>query len=465
MVSPMNFAKLLFLPLFLLISFFITGCTLSTYEKPPTLMPRATPLPPPTLGYATLDSSQFSSQVVVSTATPSFEIELYTLMNQVEADRLFVHIDTLQNFGTRHVNSSYTMPDHGIGAAYNYILGQFQSIQQRSSGRLVVTNQDFSLNWGGIRSTPKNIIAILNGTEPGAGIIVVGAHYDSRIGNLENGTGYAPGANDNGSGIAALIEIARIMSGSEHRHRATVVFIAFSAEEEGRLGSIAFVQDYIQANNIPVIAVLNLDIIGSSTNADGSINDQQIRLFSEGPDESASRQLARAVNFITYNYHSVLEVVIQEVDDRSGSYGDHLSFSQAGYAAVRFTEMNEEPQRRHTERDTIDDIQAGYLVKATQTILTVVVVLTDGPRPPHNMTLRDNGDGTKRLVWENSLDAVSYIVALRPPTSLVYQQFTVTHNLVDWDGFSTERFNAVAVVPVDASGLMGPPSPEYIIGP
>jgi len=386
-------------------------------------------------------------------------------MNQVESDRLIVHVDTLQNFETRHVNSSYTASDQGIGAAYNYIVGQFQSIQQQSSGQLVVTTQNFSLNWGGIRSTPKNIVAILNGTEPGAGVIVVGAHYDSRIGNLENGTGYAPGANDNGSGIAALIEIARIMSLSDHHHRATVVFIAFSAEEEGRLGSIAFVRDYIQALNIPVTAVINLDIIGSSTNSDGSINDQQIRLFSEGPDESGSRQLARAVNFITYNYHSDLEVVIQESDDRSGSYGDHLSFSQAGYPAVRFTEMNEEPQRRHTERDTIDDIQVGYLVRATRTILTVVVVLTDGPRPPHNMTLRDNGDGTKRLVWENSLDTANYIVALRPPGSLVYQQFSVTGNLVDWEGFVPERFSAVAIVPIDASGLMGPPSPEYVIAP
>jgi bacterial leucyl aminopeptidase len=441
------------------------ACNLTSSSVPPTLVPRATALPPPTIGYATIDPTQLSIQEPVATTTPAFEVELYTLMNQVESDRLIVHIDTLQNFETRHVNSSYTDADQGIGAAYNYIVGQFQSIQRQSSGRLVVTTQDFSLNWGGIRSTPKNILAILNGTEPGAGVIVVGAHYDSRIGNLEDGTGYAPGANDNGSGIAALIEIARIMSLSNHSHRATVIFIAFSAEEEGRLGSIAFVRDYIQKSNIPVTAVVNLDIIGSSTNSDGSINDHQIRLFSEGPDESASRQLARAVNFITYNYDCDLEVVIQEVDDRSGSYGDHLSFSQAGYAAVRFTEMNEEPQRRHTERDTIDDVQAGYLVKATRTILTVVVVLTDGPRPPSNMTLRDNGDGTRRLVWEQSLDAVNYIVALRPPGSLVYQQFTVTQNMADWDGFVPERFSAVAVVPIDASGLMGPPSPEYAIGP
>lgn len=451
--------------LILLFVLLLTGCNFVDDDAPPTLAPRMTQSPLPTIGYATLDSSEISSVGTVATVQPTFNAEFYRLISQVESARLMNHVATFQSFETRHVNSSYTTPGLGIGAAHDYIFNEFQSIEQLSGGTFTVTSHSFSLTWGGVRSIPKNIIGILNGTEPGAGVIVVGAHYDSRGGDLDDGTGYAPGANDNGSGVAALIEMARIMSASQHIHRSSVVFVAFSAEEQGRLGSIAFVRDYLQTYDIPVIAVLNLDIIGSSTNTDGSVNDSQIRLFSEGPDGSPSRQLARAINFIAFNYNADLEIVIQEADDRVGSYGDHISFSQLGYAAVRFTEMNEEPQRRHTDRDTIDDMQASYLVRATRTILTVLVALTDGPRPPRNITLRDNGDGTKRLVWESSLYAASYIVTLHSPNFLYYQQFETTGNFVDWDGFDPKRYISFAIASKENSGFMGPPSPEYLILP
>ncbi len=440
----------------------LPACTLATpNETPPSLVPRVTDTLLPTIGYATLRPDELPTQA----ATPlhSSHDELLALLSEVESDRLIIHVDALQNFYTRNINAISSSLNRGINAAFVYIQSQFQTIQTHSQGRFITTEQAFSVTWNGIRSTPKNIIGIIPGIESGAGVIVIGAHYDSRNADPKDATHYAPGANDNGSGVAALIELARILSARQHR--ATILFVAFSAEEEGRLGSIAVVKDYFQAQHIDVTAMLDLDIIGSSTDGQGRVNNKQIRLFSEGPDGSPSRQLSRSINLIGLDYMPGMEIVIQESDDRTGSYGDHLSFSAAGYAAVRFTEMNEEPQRRHTERDTIDDVQADYLVSSTQTILTVVTVLADGPQPPRNMTLRDNGDGTRKLVWEPMPNATSYVVAIRPPGLAAYQQFEVRDNFVDWAGFVPERTVALAIASKDASGLIGSFSAEYLITP
>jgi bacterial leucyl aminopeptidase len=436
------------------------ACTLTS--EPPTVAPRATDTPPAmaTLGFATLSPEEMPQQQPTQVA--SFDGEMFNLYNQVQSDRLLYHIDTMQNFHTRHILSSFEHPDQGIGAAYRYIKGQFENIQAQSQGRLFVFTHDFPVAWNGINTTGRNVVAVIQGTEVGAGVILISAHYDSRALNLDDYTGYAPGANDNASGVAAMIEIARILSARQQR--ATIMFVAFSAEEIGRIGSIAFVTDYIQRENIPLTAVINLDIIGSETGPDGSINYSQIDLFSAGPDDSSSRRLAREVNFLAFNSPLDMEIVVRDREDRAGAYGDHSSFSNRGYAAVRFTETNEELQRRHTERDTIHDIQARYMSRATQTVLTVVTSLAGGPRPPRNLSLRDQGNGVRTLVWEPVDGATSYVVALRRPGSLIYdQQFEWPTNSVDWDGFSPDRYAAVAVSARDGSGLLGPLSDEYAL--
>lgn len=439
----------------------LAACRPTPVNQPPTATPRPTDLPPPTLGYATLAPGEVTPTVAVATAIAPFDLDISSRLQQFEGDRLSFHVTVLQDFYTRHVNSSYTDADQGIGAAYLYILNQFQNIKAESQGRFVVTSQEFPLTSNGVRTNAKNVIGFIPGTEVGGGVIVIGAHYDTRVTNLDDGTSYAPGANDNGSGVAAVIELARVMS--QQQYRSSVMFVAFTAEEIGRIGSKHFVEEYIKFHNIPVTAMINLDIIGSTTNREGAVNDYQIRVFAQGPDDSPSRQLARAAQFIARKYPGTLAIDVQEAEDRTGAFSDHLSFSEAGYAAIRFTEMNEEPERRHTERDTIDDVQFGYLLKATQTIYTVAVVLADGPRPPGEMVLRDNTDGTQRLVWDAVPDAASYIVVVRPSGSAIYQEFETEMNYVDWDGF--ERFISLAIAPKDAAGEIGPPSTEYAITP
>jgi hypothetical protein len=437
------------------------ACNISSSSQPPTLVPRATETPLPTIAYATLSPAELPPQVAPRV---SADAALANLFNRVEADRLFLHIDALVNFRTRHVNSPNGVDGHGIGAAFNYIQLQFQEIAAQPGSNLYVfpSGHEFRLNWAGVETVQRNAVAFIQGNEIGAGTILLGAHYDTVSLNPEDGLAYAPGANDNGSGVAALIELARILSTS--RHKSSILFVAFSAEEVGRQGSAAFIRDYIQAQNIQLNAMISLDIIGSQTGPNGAVDDRHIFLFSAGPNESPSRQVARAIRLLGYNLMPSMEVVVHDAIDRDGRYSDHMSFSDAGYPAVRFIEALEEPNRQHTERDTLDDVHASYLTRSTQLMLAVVTAMADGPRPPKNMSLRDSGNGLRTLVWEPTAGATSYLVALRHPSSLVFdEQFEITDTSVQWDGFVASRFAGLAISARDGNGLIGAPSVEYAI--
>ncbi len=445
----------------------LLACNLTEQPAPPTLVPRATSTPPPTIGYATLAPDQYPSEATqVAPAVVQPDATLLNLMNQIDADRLFVTIDSLVAMQTRRVNSFPGSPTQGIDAAANYVLDQFNQIRAQSlQNSFSVNTQQFTINWDNTESTGTNIIGVLPGTDTGRGVVVLAAHYDSINYNFTDPNGIAPGANDDGSGMAALLEIARIMS---HRsHRATIMFIAFSAEEIQRQGSRAFVQDYLQAsgNNIDIKAMLNMDIIGSDTGPNGSINDREIRMYSAGDNNSRSRQLARALNFIATRTAPELKIVLQDSEDRAGRYSDHMSFSDAGYPAVRFVEALEEIDREHSERDTTDDIQAGYLVNATKTILACMTALADGPPPPQNIQLRQNPDGTRTLVWDKVPGAVGYFVVLRRPNSLAYNDyFPIPDTTTTWDKFTASYYTSLAIASVDDNGLVGPLSFEYAIG-
>jgi leucyl aminopeptidase len=434
------------------------ACTLSASNAPPTLMPRQTAPPIPTIGYATLAPAQLPQQASPVATPAANNPALVSMVNDVQADRLMNHVRNLSGFYTRHVNSAQNREGYGIGAAKNYILAQFEEIRTQTQGNLAVFQHDFTLQWDGVTTRQTNVVAIVSGTEPGAGTIVVGAHYDSRGNDDTDTDGYAPGANDNATGVAALLEMARIMA--QKPHRATVIFVAFSAEEVGRKGSIAFVNDYVVRNNIDVQAYINVDAIGSQTYSDGTVNDRQLRVFSQGPnDGSSSREVARLTNLIAFNYAPEMEIVVQDALDRTGRYGDHFSFEEAGYPSVRFIEMAENSSYMDTT-DTIDGINPNYFKRTTQTILTVLASMADGPQPPRNIALRDNNDGTRTLVWEDVPGASGYVVALRQPNSMIYQQFETSASSVRWDGFTSNNFSGIAVAAKDTDGLMGPLSSE-----
>lgn len=454
------------IPLIVLLAALVTlaaACNLSTNPEPPTLVPRITDTPLPTIAVATAVPIPPQSQEQISSqANPQLaKIAMNALLDQVDVDRLFIHISSLEGLGTRHVNSP-DLPNSGAAASYRYVRGQFDAIAAQSQGRFAVVDQPFAVNWAGVETIQRNVIGVISGNVTDGGIILIGAHYDS-ISIDPNDSAYpAPGANDNASGVAALIEMANILSKSQHR--ATIVFVAFAAEEVGRMGSRAFVNEYRTV--IPPNYMFNLDIIGSSTGPNGQVLDNQMRIFSAGPETSPSRQLARAVYWIDFTMTPDMQIVLQDGEDRVGRYSDHMSFTEAGFPAIRFIESLEDRGRQHTPADVIGDIQANYLRRTTQSVLAAVAVMADGLPPPRNINLRAGEGGKRTLVWEPIPGATGYKIGLRDPGSLIInREFPWNTNSVEWDGFYPQVVAGLVISTIDQNGMMGPPSAEFIVPP
>ena len=435
----------------------LLACNLGTSDNaPPTLAPLPTFTPRATLGYVAARPVVIS-EINVTAAPPSENI-VPALLEQVESDRLLAHVRSLQDFRTRHIGSSQVSPREGIGAARKYIKDQLEILSAASGGNLYTFEQGFeAFVTADEKSTQYNIVGAISGAEVNAGTIIIGAHYDSVGTPLISSEAYAPGANDNGSGVAALLEFARIMS--SRQYRATIMFVFFSAEEFNRQGSINFAA-WVQDKNIDVLGMINVDTIGNVHDRNGNRNDRQIRVFSAGPNEaSVSRKMAREANFLAYNYNLDLDLQVQDEIDRQNRYGDHFSFSELGYPAIRLINAYEE-KNNADPTDTIEFIEPEYLRDAAQTILALVKSLADGPRPPANIVLRNRDDGKRELVWEPVADAAGYIVALRPPNSLIYQQFSFEETKLAWDGFSD--YAGIAIAAKDERGVIGPLSREII---
>lgn len=472
----LRLGKVLFLALTWM-SLVAMACNLAATEEPPTLAPNPNPglpgvTPPPTLGYATLaPGEQPGSTPAVRS---QIEVELFNLLNEVDSTRMMEHIRNLEEFTTRHVNSTLTDPNSGVGAARTYLYNQFLLIQEQAPTHFSTFVHEFTAEFEGLRSVQQNIVGVLSGTESGAGTIVVGAHYDSRTDDLSDATGPAPGADDNGSGVAAVLELARILS--QYPQRATIMFVLFAAEEVGRQGSTAFARDYVAARRIDLTAMLNLDTIGSWNSSDGRVVDDRIRLFTDDSPalDSPNQQLGRVIEFIGFNHDLALTIDVLPAQDREGRYGDHFSFQAMGYPAVRFIEAVEDPRNREGA-DFRDKVEPAYLVDSTRTVLGVLWSLAGGLRPPdhRNIVLRETGtvfvntDTSRQfpqyqMVWNAVPGAVGYVLAFREEGSLIYNtQFTVDTNETIWHQFP--NFAAVAVAAIDANGLIGPPSQEVPI--
>ncbi len=439
------------------------ACNLSSSANlPPTVAPRYTDQPIATLGYSTpAPGTPLAFVTPVGTLPQPAGSALYTMLSQVESDRLMMHVTTLQGFHTRHVDSVGRTDGKGITAAAEYINEQFEQIERDSNGNFSNHGyHEFNMTWNNTKQ--RNIFGVINPIEANSQAIIVGAHYDSRTNDLRDGTSAAPGADDNGSGVAAVIELARILS--KYPSRAPIIFVLFAGEEQGRYGSIAFVRDYIQRYNIPTMVMINLDTIGSTQDNNGVVNDSEIRLFAD-PKRPGARYMAQMITFIAVNTNADLELVLQDAMDREGRFGDHQSFNDVGIPAVRLIEAHEDNRRREG-LDFVEYVEPDYLRKSTRTVLAIVASLANGPRPPEpgQIVVRDGESGVRRLVWEPVPNAVSYVVALRRPGSRTFDQlFRAYSTAYDYEGFNSAQFEALAIAAVDASGMMGPLSAEYRI--
>ncbi|WP_276485047.1 M20/M25/M40 family metallo-hydrolase [Paraflavitalea pollutisoli] len=335
----------------------------------------------------------------------------------VSADSLKSYITHLVAFGTRNTLSTQADPKRGIGAARQWVLGKFNQFAQQSGGRLTALIDTTTLPPDGRRVDAPlllgNVVATLKGTDPTDNrLFIISGHLDNMRTSVMDRIGDAPGANDDGSGVAAVLECARIMS--RQSFPATVIFIAVSGEEQGLLGA-KFMADKLKKDNKYIEAVLNNDIMGSNNSSETNIiNNTKIRVFSEGlpayeldkaaanirnlglENDGKARQLARYVKETSERYVDNLEVVLIYRNDRFLRGGDHTPYVQNGYAAVRITEMNENFYHQHQDVRVENGIQYGdlpefmdfeYLRKNTAMNLSSLANLAKSPGMPQEVKI------------------------------------------------------------------------------
>jgi hypothetical protein len=340
-----------------------------------------------------------------------------SMVSEINADSLKSHIQNLVKFGTRSTLSTTTDPKRGIGAARAWVLSRFQAFAKQSDGRM---NAKIDA-WTQPKDTRRvdtdvqmgNVMATLKGTDPTDDrIFLVSGHIDSRVSNVMNRTDDAPGANDDGSGTAAVIELARVMA--KAKFPATVIFLVVSGEEQGLLGAEHLAnQAFEERWNIE--GILNNDIMGSNNSNETTIIDNtRVRIFSEGlpffeldkkatsirnfgqENDGKARTLARYTKEIGERYVDNLEVVMVYRNDRFLRGGDHTPFVQKGFPAVRITEMNENYEHQHQDLRTEKGIRYGdlaefmdfeYLRKNTAMNLATLSNLAKAPSTVQNLTI------------------------------------------------------------------------------
>jgi len=297
---------------------------------------------------------------------PATDKGLRDLLSQVDPARIQATIAKLVSFGTRHTASSQTDPVRGIGAATNWVFGQMQAIAATSSGRMTVQKQTFTQSPTATLPVPTpitNVIATLQGTASPERFYVVTGHLDSRVTDILNFTDDAPGADDDGSGVAVALELARLFA--THQFPGTLVFATVAGEEEGLFGS-AFMAAQMKAAGADVQGMFSNDIVGASQAWDGTKPDpHSLRLFVEGiptaatandiglmqsvggENDGVTHQLARFVTDVAPFSLTGINIRVIWRRDRYLRGSDHISFQRQGYPAARFTEPRENFDHEH----------------------------------------------------------------------------------------------------------------------
>jgi len=354
--------------------------------------------------------------------------------------RLKVSVEKLVSFGTRHTLSSATDPKRGIGAARNWGAAEFARIARDCGGCLSVSR--ISDRFEGPRAPAgvivENVLAIQKGTGDPAHVIMIAGHIDSRVTDPMDFTSDAPGANDDGSGTALVLEAARLLS--KHQHRATIVYALLSGEEQGLWGG-KLLAKHAQDQNWQVAAMLNNDIVGGTHGTDGTIVNNRVRVFSEGirasedlaaqlirrgiggEDDGPSRALAKAAKRAAEQAPVIgLEVLAVRRPDRFRRGGDHLPSLELGYPAIRFTVGIEDYDHQHqdlrTENgrkygDTIDEMDFPYLARVTALNVALVRELADAPPAPASVSIDGAVSSDTTISWTAVKDAAAYRIHWR----------------------------------------------------
>jgi hypothetical protein len=382
--------------------------------------------------------------------------ELRALLRQVDPGRIHATVLRLTQFGTRHTASSQTDPVRGIGAATNWVFQQMQASAAASSGRMTVQKQTFVQpvsNRIPVPTTITNVIATLKGTASPERFYVITGHLDSRVTDVLNFTTDAPGADDDGSGVAVVLELARVFA--THQFPGTVVFATVAGEEQGLYGS-SFMATQMKAAGNDVQGMFSNDIVGASQAWDGTRPDPHtLRLFVEGiptaatpnqialmqsvggENDGATHQLARFVVDSAPEDLTNMNVRVIWRRDRYLRGSDHISFQQQGYPAARFTEPRENFDHEHQDTQVVNGVQFGDLIEFVDFDYTARVAKVNGaalwnlataPGTPKNLQIHTTPPGTlsgtnlTMLSWNANPepDITGYEVVTRETTSPVW---------------------------------------------
>lgn len=434
----------------------LTGCGLFG-EPPQPVIPTPIATAPPLPGFPSVSGEQVTDPV--SDIVPTIDPDVSGLVNAVSQQQLMAYVQTLEGFGTRNSFSVADRDDYGIGGARRWIFSEFERV---GNGRLEVSFDDFNLNYNGSTAEQRNVVATLPGSGHGTGVIIVTAHYDNRPQGVTDGFSRASGANDNASGVALLLETARILSSRDWDQ--TIVFIAMAAEEQETAGSRHFAQNAF-LDNMNVLAVVNYDAIGGRAGIP-----QSVRLFAENLRESSTGALARYYEYIGGLYLPTFPVVILDALDREGRWGDHREFLHVGMPAVRVMESEEDPDLLNSILDTWSLIDYSYHQKAVQINVAVVANAAGAPAPPVAPTIVPMADpGAYLLTWPVEPDVAGYAISFRPIDSTLYAPFRfVRANMagnVVLTGFDPSNTYAVSIAALGENGSLGLFTPEIVVGP
>ena len=358
--------------------------------------------------------------LLIAAAPPSVDAKLRQIVEPVSGPQMKRTVERLVSFGTRHTLSSQTDRKRGIGAAVRWA-----EAEMKSFGLQTLQTCDTVTKLPRVPTPTKvcNAVAIQRGAERPNDVVIITGHIDSRVSDVMNATADAPGANDDGSGTAAVIEAARVLS--KHKFPGTIVYAALSGEEQGLLGG-KILADYAKAQGWNVVANLNNDIIGNSCSSDGLCNNKLVRVFSEGPrwqghealakdirslggeNDAPSRNISRFLDGLADRLNIGLDVMQVWRNDRFGRGGDHTEFLNAGFPAVRFSvaveNYNWQHQDLRTEKgikygDTIENMDFPYLEKVTKLNVAALAAIASAPPPPDRIEIQGAVSTDTQLRW------------------------------------------------------------------
>ena len=397
-----------------------------------------------------------------------------SIVREIDARNIESSIRQLVSFGTRNTLSEQNDPKRGIGAARDWLYAEFLKAAEASGGRMTVEKQSYEQAKAARIPQPTivtNIVATLKGTQPESSdrIYVVSGHYDSMCNSPTDAKCDAPGANDDASGTAAVLEMARVMA--RHQFEATIVFMAVAGEEQSLLGSTYFAEQAKQKNwNID--AMLTNDIIGNTLGGNGVRDRGQVRVFSEGvptnetpaeantrrsvggENDSASRQLARFIKETGESYVPQMKVMLVYRRDRYGRGGDHIPFLERGYPAVRFTEVHEDFRHQHQNIRIENGVQFGdlpefvdfpYVANVARVNAASLAVLALAPARPKGVTIQSvrlSHDTDLRWEANKEPDLAGYEIVWRDTTAATWTNSRAVGNVTSFTmkGMSKDNY-------------------------